>query len=141
MIKSSYIQCMCISLYQLLNMRDSLSISIDFDKAKGPKKVKSLQCSLIIEFSTFYRWWQLKQFFMYIPIPREMILFDEHIFQHHHTSMVSNHCLGDGLKYVLFSPLFGEMIQFDEHIFQMGWFNHHLLLMAEILHHLGCMKP
>ena len=27
------------------------------------------------------RWWQLKYFFMFTPIPREMIQFDEHMFQ------------------------------------------------------------
>ena len=27
------------------------------------------------------RWWQLKYFFMFTPIPGEMILFDAHIFQ------------------------------------------------------------
>ena len=34
----------------------------------------------------------------------------------------------------------GEMIQFWRKVFQMGW-NHKLLLMEEILHHLGCIKP
>ena len=29
------------------------------------------------------------------------------------------------------------MLQIDEHIFSNGWFNHQLLLMEEILHHLG----
>ena len=36
----------------------------------------------------------------------------------------------------MFAPNLGEIIQFDEHIFQIGWFNHQLLLMEEILHQL-----
>ena len=39
-----------------------------------------------------------------------------------------------------FAPLLGEMIHFDKHIFRMGW-NHQVLLMEEILHHLGCTRP
>ena len=31
----------------------------------------------------------------------------------------------------LFSPLFEEDFQFDEHMFQMGWFNHHLVVLLE----------
>ena len=30
--------------------------------------------------------------------------------------------------FFIFTPKIGEIIQFDEHIFQMGWFNHHLVL-------------
>ena len=30
--------------------------------------------------------------------------------------------------FFIFIPICGEMIQFDEHIFQMGWFNHHLVV-------------
>ena len=32
-----------------------------------------------------------------------------------------------------FSPILGEMIQFDEHIFEMGWFNHQLVVICNIL--------
>ena len=65
--------------------------------------------------------------------------------------------LGGGFKELFVSPLPGEMIQFDEHAyFSDAWSNHHrmilflefieecnynILLMEEILHHLGCIKP
>ena len=41
--------------------------------------------------------------------------------------------LGGGFKHFLFvNPILGEMIQFDEHIFQVGWINHHLLVVINL---------
>ncbi len=31
-----------------------------------------------------------------------------------------------------FHPSIGDMLQFDEHIFEMGWFNHHQLLLESL---------
>ena len=45
--------------------------------------------------------------------------------------------LGGGFNFFLFSPLPGAMIQFDEHMFQMGWCNHHLVLVFNFFEKIG----
>ena len=81
---------------------------------------------LITAVSNLSRWWQLKYFLVFIPIPREMIQFGL-IWMFPKKGVSLNHPLENRVFHYFHHPFWGfsPYFWFNTHIFQLSWWDNH----------------